>query len=195
MIVGRVLFAPLLLWLALRVHNGWLVSACILTEVLLDVFDGMVARQLGVATPLLRRMDSLIDTIFFLGVLYVACVQHFEAVWQQRWWLGGLIAMEIARYAFDYLKFHREAAYHMWSSKAWGLLLGIAVIALLGFNRSGWLLSAALIVGIACDVEGLAISSLLLESVEDVPHLGRALKIRREQMARRNAREAAATAR
>jgi phosphatidylglycerophosphate synthase len=193
MTVGRVLFAPLVIWLALRVHNGWLISACIVAEVLLDVFDGMVARRFGVATPLLRRIDSVIDTIFFLAVLYVAWTQHHEAVRQQRWWLGGLIGMEIARYAFDYLKFHREAAYHMWSAKAWGLLLGAAVIALLGFNQSGWFLSAALVAGIVCDFEGLLISTLLLESVEDVPHFRRALQLRTEQQGRRESRALAAT--
>jgi hypothetical protein len=95
----------------------------------------------------------------------------------------------------DYLKFHREAAYHLWSAKAWGLILGAAVIALLGFNTAGWLLSAALIVGILCDCEGLLISCLLYECVEDVPHLFRALRLRRDQKALRSGRALTAISR
>ncbi|WP_083763644.1 CDP-alcohol phosphatidyltransferase family protein [Candidatus Korobacter versatilis] len=185
MTLGRVLFAPIVIWLALTGRSGWWISACIVAEVVLDIFDGIVARRLGVATPLLRRMDSVMDTIFYLAILYIGWKVHYDVLWERRWLLAGLIAMELLRYSFDYLKFRREAAYHMYSSKAWGLLLGAAVIALLGFNISGWLLSAALVVGILCDVEGLVISWLLYESVEDVPHIARALQLRREQRQRR----------
>jgi hypothetical protein len=34
-----------------------------------------------------------------------------------------LVALECARYAFDHAKFGREASYHMWSSKVWGIVL------------------------------------------------------------------------
>ncbi len=181
MTLGRVLFAPLLLWLALGHRSGWLITACIVIEVVLDIFDGIVARRLGVATSLLRRMDSVADTIFYLAVLYCAWELHSGALRQRGWLLAALLCMEAVRYTFDYLKFHREAAYHMWSSKAWGLVLGAAVIALLGFNNAGWLLTLALVLGIVCDGEGLLISCLLCESVEDVPHFARALRLRRQQ--------------
>ena len=181
MTLGRVLFAPLLIWLVAHHRTGWPVATCILLETLLDVFDGIVARRLGVATPLLRRMDSLVDTIFYIAVLYCAAAYHLAAL-RQRWpLLGLLLALEAARYIFDYVKFHREAAYHMYSAKAWGLVLGAAVIALLAFDRAGWLLSAALVVGIVSDCEGLAISLLLHESVEDVPHVFRAMQVKRAQ--------------
>ena len=195
MTVGRVLFAPIVVWLALTGRSGWWIAFCIVAEVVLDIFDGIVARRLGLATPLLRRMDSVMDTIFYLAILYLGWKLHYDALWERRWLLGALLAMEALRYSFDYLKFHREAAYHMYSSKAWGLVLGAAVVALLGFNLSGWLLSAALLVGIVCDAEGLLISFLLYESVEDVKHFGRALQLRREQQQRRDGRSTfAATA-
>ncbi len=192
--LGRVLFAPLIIWLALRHAAGWLIAACIIVEVVLDIFDGIVARRLDVATPLLRRVDSVIDTIFYLAVLYCAWTLHADALRERGWLLAALLALEAFRYIFDYLKFHREAAYHMWSAKAWGLILGAAVIALLGFNSAGWLLSLALIVGILCDGEGLLISCLLYDSVEDVPHFLRAIQLRREQQNKRTIHALSATA-
>jgi phosphatidylglycerophosphate synthase len=194
MTLGRVLFAPLVIWLALHGRTGWLISACIVSEVVLDIFDGIVARRFGVASPLLRRMDSVIDTIFYLAILYCAWTMHANALRPRLGLLAALLCMEALRYAFDYVKFRREAAYHMWSSKAWGLLLGAAVIALLGFNTAGWLLSLALIGGVVCDCEGLLISCILYESVEDVPHVFRALQLRRQQKARRAVQAFAATA-
>lgn len=181
MTLGRVLFAPLLIWLVANHRTGGTIASCIVLETLLDVFDGIVARRLGVATPRLRRMDSLIDTVFYLAVFYCAAVYHFAALKQHWILLAGLLGLEAARYIFDYVKFRREAAYHMYSAKAWGLVLGAAVIALLAFDRAGWLLASALVLGIVSDCEGLAISVLLHQSVEDVPHVFRAMKIRRLQ--------------
>ena len=194
MTLGRGLFAPLVIWLAAHGRTGWLISGCIAAEVILDIFDGIVARRLGVATSLLRRMDSVMDTVFYLAVLYCAWTWHTQALLQRKWLILGLLAMEAVRYAIDYLKFRREAAYHMWSSKAWGLVLGASVIALLGFGRAGSLLTAALILGMLCDCEGIAISCLLRESVEDVPHIFHAMELRREQITGRKIRGLVASA-
>lgn len=193
MTLGRLLFAPAIISLVAKHAAGWIISACILVEVLLDVFDGIVARKLQVATSALRRADSLVDTVFYLAVLYCAWTFHREQLRNQTWLLAALLATEALRYGFDYLKFRREAAYHMWSAKAWGLVLGAAVIALLGFNVAGWLLTLALVMGILCDCEGLLISALLYESVEDVAHVGHALKLRRRQKEQRQLRALAAS--
>src|SRR5690242_19337249 len=102
MTLSRLFFAPLVIWLVLTDSQGWLISACILLEVLLDIFDGIVARRLGVATSRLRRTDSLVDTAFYLAILFCALAKHADAL-KQRWWmLGLLLAIEAVRYIFDY---------------------------------------------------------------------------------------------
>jgi phosphatidylglycerophosphate synthase len=191
MTLGRILFAPAIIWLVQQHSAGWLIALCIVTEVVLDILDGVVARRLQVATSPLRRADSLVDTIFYLAILYCAWVFHRDEVQKKMWLLVALLVMEAIRYGFDYLKFRREAAYHMWSAKAWGLVLGAAVIALLGFNIGGWLLTLALVLGIICDCEGLLISVLLYKSVEDVAHVGRALRLRKVQREQKRAFAAA----
>jgi phosphatidylglycerophosphate synthase len=98
MTIGRVLFAPLVIWLAFHGGAGWMIAACIVAEVVLDIFDGMVARRLGVATPFLRRIDSVVDTIFYLAILYCAWALHDDAL-RQRWWLlATLLCLEGFRY-------------------------------------------------------------------------------------------------
>jgi hypothetical protein len=48
-------------------------------------------------------------------------------------------ALELGRYVFDLAKFGREASYHMWSSKAWGIVLFVAFFGLLVFGYRGGL--------------------------------------------------------
>ena len=181
MTLGRLLFAPLLIWLVAHHRMGWPIASCIVVETLLDVLDGMVARRLGVATAGLRRADSIVDSLFYGAVLFCAAEHHLATLRQHWILLAALLGLEATRYVFDYVKFRREAAYHMYSAKAWGLVLGAAVIALLAYDHAGWLLTSALLLGIVSDSEGLAISVLLHESVEDVPHIFRAKQVRRAQ--------------
>ena len=89
-----------------------------------------------------------------------------------------MLALELSRYAFDLLKFRREAAYHMWSSKAWGLALFAGFLSILGFGHDGLAVDAAIGFGIAADLEGLAISMVLKHWQSDVPSLYHALRRR-----------------
>jgi CDP-diacylglycerol--glycerol-3-phosphate 3-phosphatidyltransferase len=89
-----------------------------------------------------------------------------------------LAALEVARYAFDLARFGREASYHMWSSKLWGVLLFAGFLEVMVFDRVGVLAAAAIYWGIACDLEGLAISMVLTEWRNDVPSIVHALRLR-----------------
>ena len=63
----RLALAPLMVLLSERPHP--LLFGLILTAaVLSDIFDGILARRLGVATPSLRRLDSAVDVVFYLAV-------------------------------------------------------------------------------------------------------------------------------
>ncbi len=94
--------------------------------------------------------------------------------------LGGL---EATRYAFDLYKFGKEASYHMWSSKIWGLALFIGFFSLLSLGVAGWPVVAAIYIGIAADIEGLAISMVLNRWKSDVPTLIHAVRLLRTEPA------------
>jgi len=72
-----------------------------------------------VATPGLRRLDSIADSVFYVGALLAAWHLHSTDLWEYLPALVVLGAVEVARYIFDLWKFRREAAYHLWSSKLW----------------------------------------------------------------------------
>jgi len=179
LITLRVLLAPLVLLLAYGNMRGLPIALCVFVALVSDYFDGMIARRTGTVTIGLRRFDSISDSIFYVAVL--VAIWHLESavVFRFKWLLIPLLALEAARIAFERIKFGHMAAYHMWSSKLWGLLLAIATMALLGYGIGGNLVAAALIVGIICDVEGLAISFTLPTARHDVPTILHAIRIRR----------------
>ena len=44
-------------------------GVCLILAFLSDVFDGILARRLNVATPGLRRLDSIADSTFYVAAL------------------------------------------------------------------------------------------------------------------------------
>ena len=176
--VLRIVLAPVTVLLALYRPSAAAFGACLVTAILSDVFDGIVARRLGVATPALRRLDSAADSAFYIAALYAVWHLQPHVITDRVFALGVLAALEIARYAFDLLKFGREASYHMWSSKLWGIALFAGFVSVLVFGSAGVVVSLAIYVGIVADVEGLAISLMLREWKSDVPTFVHAWKLR-----------------
>ena len=174
----RALLAPVVVALALAWPVPWAFGACLAAAFVSDVFDGIVARRLGVATPALRRLDSLADSIFYLAALFAAWHLHASAIHAQTAPLVALGALELARYVVDLRKFGKEASYHMWSSKLWGVALFAAFFALLVFGEDRVAVPAAIWIGIVADLEGLAISATLREWRTDVPTILHARRLR-----------------
>ena len=174
----RAALAPVVVALAFARPAPWAFGACLVAAFVSDVFDGIVARRLGVATPGLRRLDSIADTIFYIAALLAAWHLHADPIRAQFAPLAALAALEIARYAFDLRKFGKEASYHMWSSKLWGVALFAAFFALLVFGEDRVAVPAAIWIGIVADLEGLAISATLRAWRTDVPTLWHAWRLR-----------------
>jgi CDP-diacylglycerol--glycerol-3-phosphate 3-phosphatidyltransferase len=179
----RVLLAPSVVLLAYKNIRGVPMLACIAAALLSDYFDGVIARRLGVSTARVRRLDSLADTAFYVGVLLAAWLLERSTILHFKFLFIALLALEAIRIIFDRIKFGQNAAYHMWSSKIWGLLLACASVALLAYGFAGWLLAVALIIGLICDAEGLAISIVLTDAQHDVSSIMHAVRHRRTMQA------------
>ena len=181
---SRAALAPVVVLLAFAGSRssppGTAFAACLVAALLTDVFDGILARRLGIATPTLRRLDSIADTLFYLAAALAAWHLYPAAIRSRLVPIAILAALEIARYAFDAVKFRREASYHMWSSKLWGVALFAGFFSLLALGADGVLLTAAVVLGIVADLEGLAISMVLPDWRSDVPTVLHAIRLRRE---------------
>jgi phosphatidylglycerophosphate synthase len=174
----RALLAPVIVFLALLNPDPRAFGICLALGFLSDVFDGVIARKLGIATPILRRLDSCADTLFYVAATFATWHLYPQVILEHSGALFLLGALELGRYVFDLAKFGREASYHMWSSKAWGIVLFVAFFGLLVFGYRGAFVAMPLYVGIVADVEGLAISVVLAEWKSDVPSIFHVMKSR-----------------
>src|SRR4029450_13665456 len=98
----------------------------------------------GMLTPTLRYADTLVDTIFYVGAagaLAVAVPGAFEGA---RLPLVARVIIHVSRATFEMTKYGRIASYHMWSAKALGALLTVAVAASLVTGESNVLLTCAI---------------------------------------------------
>lgn len=174
----RALLGPVVLVLAICHPDKHLFGACLILAFLSDVFDGIIARRLGIATANLRRLDSIADTAFYVCATIAVWKLYPSVIMEHKAALVVLVALELARYAFDLMKFRREASYHMWSSKAWGICLFLGFFSLLAGGQDGILPALAIYAGIVADLDGLAISIILSEWRTDVPSVGHAIRYR-----------------
>lgn len=187
MVGFRALLGPVLALVAWRGSHPqpWL-GAMIAAGFVSDVYDGILARRWGTETPALRVSDSLADIVFYLSILIAVLLRHGPVLRERAWLLVAVLALEAGRFVFDWIKYGRMASYHSYVAKAWGVLLAVAMIALLCFDAAFWLVTVALVWGIACELEGLAMSLLLPEWTYNVKTLPRAFALRRAMLAARS---------
>src|SRR4051812_36808234 len=117
----RLVLAAPLIWIGVTRGSGRLAALLIVAGFVSDIYDGVIARRFGVATAGLRRLDSAVDTIFYLAAAFMVWRIHPEAVLRYRWLVVAILATQALNHAFEVWKFGREASYHAYSAKAWGL--------------------------------------------------------------------------
>jgi len=174
----RLLLAPVLVWMVYAGAPGGAFALAILIAFVSDYFDGVIARRVGVASAELRHFDSRADLVFYATAAWAVWRIHPEVV--RRFAIPGLIVigLDVVRHVFDFSKFGKDAAYHAWSSKVWGLSLALALVLLMGFGIVQPFVGIAVTLGLIAQVEGLLISVVLPRWTHDVPTLRRALQIK-----------------
>lgn len=164
----RLLLGPAALVCALTNVPRWVYLPILVTGTLSDIYDGILARRFGVATAALRRYDSVTDVIYYLFILaagFVLC----QTVITQNWRLIALILLsEAAVILVCYVRFGKYPATHSYMAKFYGLCLLAALVALLVFNASGWVLTALTIVALATNLEIIAIHLVMNKPPVDV---------------------------
>jgi CDP-diacylglycerol--glycerol-3-phosphate 3-phosphatidyltransferase len=145
-----------------------------------DIYDGVLARRWCCDTAGVRLFDSMADTVFHLCTAAALWVSQPQ-LWRS---YGGLLVVllgiEAVRFAVDFVKFGKPASYHSYLAKLWGLVMAVAVIGVFALHRSNVLVPTALVLGILCNVEGLAMSAMMPVWRKDMKTLAEAWRIRRE---------------
>lgn len=177
----RFAFACLILTLAYFMKSDAAVICTILMGLGLfsDIIDGIIARRLGVATPLLRRLDSQCDLIFWLSCLTSAHLMY-PLLWHQTWLaITLLLALETILYCISFLKFKREACTHAYSAKLYGLGLGMGVGEIMLYGNTGIAWNLMTIFGVLACIDALLILIILPRWTHDIPSFWHAWQKRR----------------
>ena len=164
----RLLLGPVALAGALTNVSRWIYLPILVAGTLSDIFDGILARRLGVATPALRRYDSITDVIYYLFILGAAWILCQPVIRQNLLLLVLILLSEAGVIFVCYAKFGKYPATHSWLAKFYGLCLLGGLIALLVFNAGSWALIALAIVALVTNTEIIAIHLLMDQPPVDV---------------------------
>jgi CDP-diacylglycerol--glycerol-3-phosphate 3-phosphatidyltransferase len=160
-------------------YGGPLCAALLAIGVVSDIYDGVIARRLGSDTDLLRLLDSRCDLVFWTAATGAAVLLH-PALLARTWPIILVFAvLEASVHIVSFARFRREASPHHLLSKLFALSLWVLLTLLLITGDGGWLQAFVFALGVASELEALAITLALPSWRRDVRNLGEALALRR----------------
>ncbi|MEH2071910.1 MAG: CDP-alcohol phosphatidyltransferase family protein [Nostoc sp.] len=180
LVLFRFLISPFLLWDALDGETSvWFIVGFV-AAFISDIFDGIIARRLGVSTAQLRQADSWADTCLFGCIFVSAWLGYRDILITYRVPLLIVIFAQLVWWIVNLVKYGKPASYHTYSAKFWGITLCIAIIALFGFDYAGITLWLTCIAGTIYSVEEIIMTLILPVWTHDVLSIFHALKIRQQ---------------
>lgn len=181
LIATRFCLAPIILLLAYfkGEQSRFLILSLMYFGLLTDIFDGIIARKVGVSSEKLRRLDSQTDLIFWLSLGFASYFLNAELIKNEWKGVALIFIMEALCYMISWLKFGKETCTHAFLSKMWGLSLLIAFTCLIGFQQAGWAFYLTVILGFISHIDVILIILILPKWQYDVPSSYHAWKIRK----------------
>jgi CDP-diacylglycerol--glycerol-3-phosphate 3-phosphatidyltransferase len=175
----RVVLAPIIAWL-LTQHRasfaGWLYIAAVVS----DIYDGVIARRLGVVTLRLRLADGCADIWLYLCLLAGLWSGYRALLAPLAWPFATAMVLQAVSWAFCFWRFGKMTSYHSFLAKLTALSLLIGILALLFIGMS-IPLAIALWIFVASLFEEIAMTAVLRQYHHDVWNLAAALRLRRAE--------------
>jgi phosphatidylglycerophosphate synthase len=161
--------------------SGLALACMAVSAAISDIYDGKLARRWQCDGPGARFFDSMSDAFFYVCVgiaLWLCRLQIWHTCAGP---IAAMLAVQGLRWLVEIAKYGKPASYHTHLARCWGVVLAVGVVAVLALRRGSPLIDAAMLIGIACNLEGLAMSLVLPVWTRDVRNLRAALAIRRQQ--------------
>ena len=168
--------APVVFVLLIRQHFA-AAAGIYLTALISDIYDGVIARKLGIATRGLRLADSYADIVFFIGLGFGILIgfPHPLTSLALPFWLA--IGLTLINWAFCLLKFKQMTSYHSMLMKLSALVLFVGILSLL-LGQVTLPMQAALWLIVVATAEEIAMTAVLRDYHHDVWNLKAALALR-----------------
>ncbi|MCX2485440.1 CDP-alcohol phosphatidyltransferase family protein [Pedobacter sp. MR2016-24] len=188
LIYSRLVFSVLILLLSINQPSQFrlIINILLITGLISDIFDGIIARKLNVSTVRLRRLDSAVDQVFWISAMvaaYIVCTPFFQV---NMVLLMLLFSMEGLTYLISYIRFKKEVATHAISSKIWTLTILATLVQIIATCDSSWLFMVCVYAGMITRLEIIAILFTLRNWENDIPSLYHAIQIRQGKPVKRN---------
>lgn len=175
---ARAVLGPVMVLGARAQWNGLTLAALVVTALLSDVFDGVLARRWKCDTPAVRLFDSMADIVFYLGCATALWLRYPGILRGLALPIGGVVALEALCLGVSLAKFGKLPSYHSYLAKTWGLVLASALVAsFLTKPTAAWILPA-LALGALANLEGIAMSLIMPVWRQDVKSLAVAWRLR-----------------
>jgi phosphatidylglycerophosphate synthase len=165
----RLLLGPIALTCALASVTRFVYLPILVAGTLSDIFDGVLARKFRVATPALRRYDSITDIIYYLFILGAAWLLCRPVIVGNYGLIALILLSEAACIFTCLLRFGRYPATHSILAKIYGLCLLGAFVALLVFNAGDRVIAGLAVVALAANLEILTVHLIAKTAPVDVP--------------------------
>ncbi|WP_343747352.1 CDP-alcohol phosphatidyltransferase family protein [Fluviicola sp.] len=188
LILFRLALAPIIFILALVFGQEarFLIVVLMYLGLISDIFDGIIARRLGVATEKIRRFDSQTDMLFWLSIGISTWLLYPNVISENKVPIIAILAMEGMCYVISIIKFGKETCTHAFLSKLWGITLLIGFTSLIGFNYAGIPFLIAIFFGLISHLDRILITLLLRSWTHDVPSCYHAYLLRKGLEIKRN---------
>ena len=188
LILLRFLSAIAILYLGCFVGETSRIAIVILMYfgLLTDIFDGIIARKVGISSEKLRRLDSQTDLIFLLSIGFASYFLNPDIIKEHRKSISLIFIMEALCYIISLIKFGKETCTHAFLSKMWGLSLLFAFTAIIGFQQAGIAFYVCIILGFVSHLDVILIVLILPKWQHDVPSCYHAWRIRQGKSIKKN---------
>lgn len=160
LIALRVALGPVVLVCAVSRANPWGIFVLLVVAMLSDIYDGVIARRLGIATERLRVADSRADAWFFACIALSVWFADGDVVRRYAVPITIEIVQQIGSYMYDLVRYRRITSLHAYSAKVWGVSLYLATGGILLFHFGG-LIWLSFGLGLVSFFDALAIKLIL----------------------------------
>lgn len=188
LIYSRVVIGLVIILLAIypiAYSRQWIIFL-IAVGLLTDIFDGIIARRMGISSERLRRLDSSVDQVFWVMVLIATCIispLFYQLHLRQ---ILLLLGVEAFTYLLCFVRFRKEVATHAILSKVWTLTIFACIIQSIAAGTPNWTFELCFYTGLVTRLEIILILLTIRKWTNDVPSLYHAFLLRQGKEIKRS---------
>lgn len=187
LIIFRGLLGPFIIFCSYLtpIHAGSIIVAACAMAIISDIYDGILARTLNVATERIRLFDCYADLVFWIAAAWCVWVLHPTLVQKNLIIVIVLICQEPISDLIYLFRFKKDGCSHTYLSKFWGITLLTTFVLIFGFKLYSSFVFCV-IVGILSQWERIAIALILPSRICDIPTVYHAVQIKKGISIKRN---------